>query len=428
MKRKKDFKLFAEFFTWLFFMRNGVIYADGRGNRFDVGKHSLGTKDHDTAVDRVKALDRSMAIKHRLIESPATAAAMEADVYLLIVDGWERYIVHCARPAALGGVTEGTLKRYRAVRDKFVIFAKLQQIAFWQQVNDRQVVAYATYLAAKGYADNTLVLEIDLIKTVIKWLIGENVLPPTAKIKHTTRKSEDSTRYCFSREEVAAMMQWCWQDTKLHWLHDVLLFLTLTGARIGELRQLPWSLIDLDAQIISFVDNRGSALAKKVGAVRTTKGKRGRRVPIHPMLEAMLRRRLDACGNDTVVFRGPEGGQLSPDGVLVALKRDVIKPLSKQFPTPGGEIGFEHGTTHSLRHVFVSQAFMAGANESEIGDWVGHKSSRITRRYRHLGQQDSIRRMRQLDLLTTPSTPATSTTASTTAVIADREAVAKSVA
>ena len=71
---------------------------------------------------------------------------------------------------------------------------------------------------------------------------------------------------------------------------------------------------------------------------------------------------------------------------------------------------------------------MAGANESEIGDWVGHQSSRITRRYRHLGQQDSIRRMRKLDLLSAPSTPATSTPATAPSSHTDKEIAAKSVA
>lgn len=404
MSKRQPKDIIVGFYSkYTLFLRNTVYYVDCRGSIFHAaGKISLGTKNYEEAVQRIQQLDRNLAIRFGLISAPAQIADAEAVKNLLIADGWDRYTGHCGRPIALGGVSDGTKKRYKAVRDKHEPFAKLQNIAFWQQVDDRHVLAYANYLTAEGYSDNTLVLEIDLIKSIIKWLIGENILPPTARIKHATHKSEDSTRYCFSREEVQAMLELCWADPALHWLHDVLLFLALTGARVGELKLLPWSAVDLDNQIISFVDNRNSALAKKAGAVRTTKGKRGRRVPIHPLLEVMLRRRHAARGSDTLVFRGPEGGRVNPDGVLVALKRDVITPLKKRFPTPKGEIGFEHGTTHSLRHVFVSQAFLAGANESEIGDWVGHKSSRITRRYRHLGQQDSIRRMRQLDLLTPP--------------------------
>ena len=354
MTRQTKGTIVCAYGKYRIFRRDGVYYADTRSSIFPAGKISLGTKDLAAAHQRLNQLDLNLAIRFGLVSAPAAVSDAEAAKQLLIADGWDRFLAYCGRPAALGGVTEGTLKRYKAVRVKHELFAKTMQIATWQQVDDRHVLAYAKHLSNDGYSDNTLVLEIDLIKTVVKWLINENILPPTAKIRHSTKKSEDSTRYCFNREEVAAILELCWADPELHWLHDVLLFLTLTGARIGELRQLPWSVIDLDAQIITFVDNRGSALAKKVGAVRTTKGKRGRRVPIHPMLEAALRRRLAARGNDTVVFRGPEGGQLNPGGVLVALKRDVIKPLTKRFPTPAGEIGFEHGTTHSLRHVFVS--------------------------------------------------------------------------
>jgi hypothetical protein len=49
-----------------------------------------------------------------------------------------------------------------------------------------------------------------------------------------------------------------------------------------------------------------------------------------------------------------------------------------------GEIGFPDAVTHSFRHFFVSEAFSAGATESEVMSWVGHRDSRIVRRYRHL--------------------------------------------
>ena len=48
---------------------------------------------------------------------------------------------------------------------------------------------------------------------------------------------------------------------------------------------------------------------------------------------------------------------------------------------------------------FVSQAFIQGAIEGEIRDWVGHKDSRIVELYRHLGAEESRRKMQRLDLV-----------------------------
>jgi integrase len=79
--------------------------------------------------------------------------------------------------------------------------------------------------------------------------------------------------------------------------------------------------------------------------------------------------------------------------------RDVIGPLAEKFPTPEGEIGFEHGRLHSFRHFFVSQAFLGGASEGEIREWVGHRDSEMVEHYRHLGRKDAVRRMEQISFL-----------------------------
>jgi integrase len=84
---------------------------------------------------------------------------------------------------------------------------------------------------------------------------------------------------------------------------------------------------------------------------------------------------------------------------LKLLKRDVIAPLTNKFPTPVGEVGFEHGGVHSLRHYFVTEAFRGGATEAEVQDWVGHRDSRIVRRYRHLRKDEARQTMQRLNLL-----------------------------
>jgi site-specific recombinase XerD len=81
------------------------------------------------------------------------------------------------------------------------------------------------------------------------------------------------------------------------------------------------------------------------------------------------------------------------------LKREVIERLKGRFPTPAGEIGFEHGRVHSFRHYFCSHAFLHGAAEADIKDWLGYRDLKMVAHYRHLRSEDSQHKMQQIDFL-----------------------------
>ena len=139
------------------------------------------------------------------------------------------------------------------------------------------------------------------------------------------------------------------------------------------------------------------------GTARRTKGRRSRALPIHPELRKVLERLKPHP--DGRLLHGPLGGRLKQDTVRRILIRDVLEPMKSQFPTPKGEIGFEYGRLHSFRHFFVSQAFLNGASESEIMEWLGHKDSKMVVHYRHLRNEDSQRKMQQMNVLGTCETP-----------------------
>ncbi len=71
----------------------------------------------------------------------------------------------------------------------------------------------------------------------------------------------------------------------------------------------------------------------------------------------------------------------------------MIEPLKERFPTPEGQIGFEHGRIHSFRHYFCSRALMSGASEGEVREWLGHTDSKMVEHYRHLRTEDAARRI-----------------------------------
>lgn len=382
----------CEYFKWNLFRRAGVYYADARGGKYKLGKHSLGTKDPDEAIARLKALDLHLAIKLGLAKPDAAKPTATTS----ITDGWQAYMDHSGRSPVLGGVSANTSKRYRAVRDKHTKFCAQHGIATWIEFDKVALEKYGNWVSRK-FAYRTSYFELTLLKSVNGWLIENKKLPADAKLVYPLSKPQGTDTYCYTREEVAAMVHHCQAKPNLGWLANVIIALAHLGVRIGELAGLRWTDVDLEANMVTVADERASRRKKLAGTARTTKGKRSRKIPIHPRLRELLTKLPRAA--DGRVFHSERGVRLRPNNVLHVFIRDVIKPLRGGFTTPEGEIGFEHGRLHSFRHFFVSQAFLGGASEGEIREWVGHADSKMVEHYRHLGRKDALRRMEQISFV-----------------------------
>jgi integrase len=392
-RKPKNPSIMCEFFTWNLFQRDRVYYADGRRGRFNLGKQSLNTRDYGEAVENLRQLDRQIAIRRGLVAPSVLESAGDVSM----PQGWDSYLAHCQRPEVVGGVSPGTVNRYRSVRDKHVAFCGRQDIMFWHQINRANVEGYAKWLEKERYFPRTLYLELTLIKSVVLWLIDEGLVPPTCKLRLELAKPQGTDTYCYTRDQVAAMVSLCRSMPALTWLGDVLVALTCTGLRISELASLRWSDVDMTVRTIRLTDERASARRSHMGSARRTKGRRDRTLPIHPdlynVLVPMIRHR------DGRIFHGPRGGLLKPDTVRLIFIEEVLTPLKENYPTPAGEIGFEHGRIHSFRHFFCSQAFLGGAAEADIRDWLGYADSKMVAHYRHLSAADSQRKMSQIDFL-----------------------------
>ena len=382
----------CQYFTWRLFRRSGVYYADGRGGMHDLGKHSLGTKDRAQALERLKQLDQHKAVQFGLADEKIIKSADT----ISIGDGWDLYLEYCGRSPVLGGVSSNSLKCYRVVRDGHVKFCSKQGIISWGEFDKRAIEKYGNQLS-RSLADRTVFFKLTTLKSVIKWLIAEKQLPAECRIDYPLRKPQGTDTYCYSVVEFTAMVNHCMAIPRLVWMAHVIMALAHTGLRISELAGLRWSDVDFDSTMIRVADERSSRYKRKKGAMRTTKGRRSRVIPIHPRLRKMfegLPRKPDGR-----VLHAERGGMLRPRNVLRIFIRDVVEPLTKQFPTPPDEIGFEHGRIHSFRHFFCSQAFLGGASEGEIKEWLGHADSKMVEHYRHLRNEDAQRKMGQIDFM-----------------------------
>jgi len=390
--RKNEF-IRCAYFAWRLVCRSGVWYADGRSNPSDAGRHSLGTADKAEALRLLPQLDRVRA--EALGMAPPSVAATAPCRLLPIEEGRKLYETHVARPRVTGGVRQSTQKRYRAVFDKFIPFAISRGVTAWNGLTATLLNEYAVDLEAKGYAYKTLHNELTTLKQAMRWLSQAGHLHGVKPIDLKLRKAESERAYCYRPEEVRAMIEFCRDKPKLHWMADLIIALACTGLRISELASLRWSDLDLESGRLKLTDETGRS--KQAGVSRRElKSGRSRSFPIHPDLRAIVDRLPRV---DTHAFHGPRGGRIKPDTIRNVLVREVIKPLTKRFPKRGDEKSFEDGRVHSFRHYFCSTCANNGVPERMVMEWLGHQDSEMVRIYYHLHDEEARRRMAALDFL-----------------------------
>jgi integrase len=391
-KRKKE-RIIGSDFIWLLGQREGVYVADGRTNRPGLGRHSLGTRDYQEAIAALQRLDLVKAIEHgladrRLLDDPAGRALLSLE------EGRCLYETHVSRPRVTGGAKPGTPKRYRAVFDKFLAFAREQGITAWDRVTTAVLQSYAAWLDGEGYAYRTEYLELTTLKQCIKWLVENGRLPESCRVRLHLPKPQGTDTYCWRREEIEAILSFCRARPELAWLADVVLALACTGLRISELASLRWSDILWDQNQILLTDESTQAPRPGRRKAREIKNRRSRSFPIHED----LRRLLEALPHhaDGLIFHGPRQGVLKPDTVRTILIREVLTPLAERFATPENGQGFQAGRLHSFRHFFCSVCANSNVPEQVVMHWLGHQQSAMVRHYYHLADDEAQRMMKRL--------------------------------
>jgi integrase len=402
MPAKRKHKFYnGRYYEWVMYQRDRVWFADGRSNSVNLGRRSLGTRDFEEAKKILEHLDLKMAVEHGLAQAEALTATTSVEISFR--DGRTFYEEHVGRSRLLGGTRASSQKRYRAVLDKFLQFAKSKGLRSWNQVTAKVISNYIEHLEKnwklyfrKPYEYATIYLEANTLKQVIGFLVKAKKLPAENKIELSLRKAHGTNTYCWQESEVKAIFAFCNSTSSLHWLHNVLFALTYTGLRISELIALRWTNVNFESGMINLVDESFSNRKREGRERQTTKGGYNRSFPIHDDLRPVLQ--AIAPHADGYVFHGPRGGRLKPDTVRNILIRDVLKPLATKFPTPVGERGFAHGRLHSFRHFFCSWCACRGIAQNVVMRWLGHRDSKMVEHYFHLNNEEARLQMRRLSL------------------------------
>jgi integrase len=120
-------------------------------------------------------------------------------------------------------------------------------------------------------------------------------------------------------------------------------------------------------------------------------------VPIHLELLSWFRTRNKKKIDP--LFLNDAAEPLTYGSARDAFTRKLRAPLAGRFPGKPGENSFQDGCFHSLRHFFCSRQAQQGVPEMVMCKWLGHQSSRITRRYYHNNDQESLRMIGAVDVL-----------------------------
>ena len=163
------------------------------------------------------------------------------------------------------------------------------------------------------------------------------------------------------------------------------------GLRRGELRALRFDDVNLATGVISV--SRG--WDDKEGEIMPKSDKGTRRVPLTALLRDHLTALKAATGRDgrDFVFGASADRPFTPSHIrrqaVKAWEAENKKRVEKKAsPLTPIEL-------HACRHTFVSLMHDAGLSLERIGDYVGHGSSYMTDKYRHLldGHEDEARRL-----------------------------------
>lgn len=157
-------------------------------------------------------------------------------------------------------------------------------------------------------------------------------------------------------------------------LHNLLLVLVCTGARIGEIvfnagspnsRPLKWSQVKLDEGHIVLTDTKNKARPKLK----------------YPPINALLRRTLKGiprCLHSEYVFANEETGR-------PITYNQVRTPWQKAREAAG----LSHVKLHDIRHTSASWARQEGASLDDIRKVLGHRDTKTTERYARLKPRDT---------------------------------------
>lgn len=337
---------------------------------------SLGGKQHRKSL---KTTNKKVAINqaHALHDKICLGDSLEAPKEFTVDEAVTLYLNTCrARTLA-----PKTIEKYELTLNNFKAFCtdrslsylgRFGQVEFWEYVKTME------RLSNKTKYDRMVI-----VQQLFKWSCEQAEIIQRNPIRRLKlKKPSPKKQPCYTPEQVRKMI-----DTANEYLRPMIVFLSYTGCRFGEMRDLLWEDVHFEAGEHGVLDIRHG------GSSGETKGRKSRRIPIH----AELRPYLDSMPRiDDRVFhshpsnRFPRGNGRLVDGRFL----DQVKALCKLcgFPNP------HQYKTHTFRHAFASMLARQNVSYRYALQLMGHGSSKILDLYFSVYDADAVKAIQAIQL------------------------------
>lgn len=231
-------------------------------------------------------------------------------------------------------------------------------------VSEREVARSYETLIRGGLSERSVVRYRASLSSFFAWCVREKIV---------SRNPVTGTRVPRSSEEPVEMRPWTEAELETAWerwrehdphLADVLLVLGWTGMRWGEARAL---VVDdvVEVPTAGLLVRRSQT---EGGAVKATKGRHGRRVPVADRILPIVRRLVASKQPGDLLLTTSAGSRLH--------RTAVLRTVQWSGSNEGRRI-------HDLRHTAACLWLARGVDPGTVQGWLGHESIATTNRYLH---------------------------------------------
>jgi integrase len=337
--------------------QNGYVYKAGRKlkvwygmYREDVQKSdgTLARRQRNVRLGTLSELPTKFAAQEELRKRMQTTKSPSVQMTLTeLVDAWNESVAPTLKPSTAAVYQ-------RALRAR--VLPALGQAGL-QQLGKHEV---GVFLAEKGqlYSRNTLRELRSSLSRVCAYAVecGWIENNPCIGVKLPRGTGKKLTRTVLKAEQVTALANRLAEPYS-----TLVLFLAVSGLRIGEAIGLKWS--DFTGDVLH--------VQRRVyeGKEDSTKTKSSdRKLPI----PSALLRRMKALGNTGWVFRSRNNTPLNPGNIL----KRYVQPAAR-------ELGITMGGWHDLRHRLTTKLLRSGVAPTATAKILGQSNTRMLEIYDH---------------------------------------------
>jgi integrase len=270
-----------------------------------------------------------------------------------------------------------TIQNYRSQWDRFAKWAKIQKVIYLHEVTAASGEEYASDLWKSKVSPNTYNQHLNFLRGLFRALVNVAGLTVNPWEGIPTLSPERESRRMLTAGELRKVCKAATGD--MRYMFGIGLY---TGMRLGDVVTLQWDAIKQTEGFIEIMPMKTRRLKKRV------------RIPIHPVLNALLLQLSSYTGSQAYLFPNTRSAYLHDRSALSQQVQTLFKScgivtnevsVSDHRRRAIVRVGF-----HSLRHSFVSLCAANRVPQVAIMELVGHGSPAMTALYSHAGDEQKV--------------------------------------